>query len=311
MVNDGAAGAPGQPASGPGQQPQDSQAGRTAHDGPGGRRRVRREIEVRQEKIAGSWAGYLWHRLVGMDFMNQAMSLAGTLLLCAFPFFLVLAALSGRSATTAIARRLNLNQQAAADVGDLFTSSATTSATVTGIAWVLFVFCGICAAASIQSLYERVFELDSRGARDMVRQLIWLALAVGCLYLTSLAGPWAGRGGPVLFAIAGLVAFTGEWWFTIRFLRGGRVSWRRLFPCAVATGAFFVGMLVVFSFTFSDIVISTTRKYGPIGTVFALMSWLIAIGVVIILGAAMGLVWQERGLSFRAAFRKVRRPRTA
>ena len=55
--------------------------------------------------------------------------------------------------------------------------------------------------------------------------------------------------------------------------------------------------------------ISTTQKYGPIGTVFALMSWLIAIGVVIILGAAMGLVWQERGLSFRAAFRKVRRAR--
>jgi hypothetical protein len=30
---------------------------------------------------------------------------------------------------------------------------------------------------------------------------------------------------------------------------------------------------------------------------------------VIILGAVTGLVWQERGLSFRAAFRKVRRPR--
>ena len=162
MVTDGAADAPGQPASGPGQPPQNSQAGLKAHDGPGGRRRVRREIEVREEKIAGSWAGYLWHRLVGMDFMNQAMSLAGTLLLCAFPFLLVIAALSGRSAVTAIALRLNLSQQAAADVGDLFTSSATTSAAVTGIAWVLFVFCGICAAASVQSLYERVFELDFR-----------------------------------------------------------------------------------------------------------------------------------------------------
>jgi Fusaric acid resistance protein-like len=38
-------------------------------------------------------------------------------------------------------------------------------------------------------------------------------------------------------------------------------------------------------------------------------SWadLIAIGVVIILGAVVGLVWQERGLSFAAAFRKLRR----
>jgi sarcosine oxidase subunit beta len=50
---------------------------------------------------------------------------------------------------------------------------------------------------------------------------------------------------------AGLVVLTGFWWFTMWFLLAGRVSWRRLFPCAVATGAFFVGMLVVFSFTFS------------------------------------------------------------
>jgi len=43
--------------------------------------------------------------------------------------------------------------------------------------------------------------------------------------------------------------------------------------------------------------------------VFALMSWLIAIGVVIILGAVAGIVWHERGLSFRTAFKKLRQAR--
>ena len=37
--------------------------------------------------------------------------------------------------------------------------------------------------------------------------------------------------------------------------------------------------------------------------------FLIAIGVVIILGAVVGLVWQERGPSFAAAFHKLRRAR--
>jgi membrane protein len=37
------------------------------------------------------------------------------------------------------------------------------------------------------------------------------------------------------------------------------------------------------------------------------VSFFIAIGVVIILGAAVGLVWNDRGLSFRAAVRKLRR----
>jgi uncharacterized BrkB/YihY/UPF0761 family membrane protein len=39
-------------------------------------------------------------------------------------------------------------------------------------------------------------------------------------------------------------------------------------------------------------VISNEKKYGPIGVIFALLSYLIAIGVVVILGAVVGLVWQ-------------------
>jgi membrane protein len=53
-------------------------------------------------------------------------------------------------------------------------------------------------------------------------------------------------------------------------------------------------------------VISNSKEYGPIGVVFALMAYLIAIGVVVILGAVTGIVWQERRLSFRAALKKLR-----
>jgi membrane protein len=103
------------------------------------------------------------------------------------------------------------------------------------------------------------------------------------------------------------VALTGFWWFTIWFLLAGRISWRDLFPAAVATAVFWVGMEAVFSVIFSGTVISDDKKYGPIGVVFALMSWLISIGVVIILGAVAGIVWQERNLSFRAALKKLPR----
>jgi membrane protein len=89
-------------------------------------------------------------------------------------------------------------------------------------------------------------------------------------------------------------------------LLAGRISWRTLFPAACATGVFWLGMEVAFSFFFSGMVISESREYGPIGVVFALMAYLIAIGVVVILGAVVGLVWQERGLSF-AAVKKLRR----
>ena len=130
-------------------------------------------------------------------------------------------------------------------------------------------------------------------------------MLVGCSVWP--VGRAARRGRPGLLAVIGLVALTGFWWFTIWFLLARRISWRDLFPAAVATAVFWVGMEAVFSVIFSGTVISDDKKYGPIGVVFALMSWLIAIGVVIILGAVAGIVWQERNLSFRAALKKLPR----
>jgi len=48
----------------------------------------------------------------------------------------------------------------------------------------------------------------------------------------------------------------------------------------VATAVFWLGMEAVFSVTFSGMIILDDHNYGAIGVVFALMSWLIAIGVV-------------------------------
>ena len=141
----------------------------------------------------------------------------------------------------------------------------------------------------------------------MLRRLIWAALVVGWLFLDGLVGPTVRAGGPVLFGLVILVAFTGFWWFAMRFLLGGRVTWRRLFPCAVVTGLCWLGMVAVFSATFSGMVISSYDRYGPIGIVFDIMSYLLAIGVVITLGAVAGIVWHERELSFLAAFGKLRR----
>src|SRR5215471_12670818 len=111
-----------------------------------GVRHARRAAEWGKAKYAGSSAEDLWHRLGVVDFMNQAMLLAATLLLCAVPFLLVMAALAGRSAVSGLTLRLGLSQQAAADVGHLLTSSTATSDAVTGLSWAFFILGGIAAA---------------------------------------------------------------------------------------------------------------------------------------------------------------------
>jgi membrane protein len=308
MIADGTPGPPGQPVNGTAGPPRTGRPGVKAHDRPGTRRRVRLAADWGENKYAGSWAEYLWQRLDAADFMNQAMLLAATLLLCAVPFLLIAAAPAGRSAVTGLTLRLGLNQQAAADMSHLFTSSSATDSAVTGLSWAFFILAGIAAASGIQRLYQQVFGLHPQGARDTLRALIWLALIVGWIFLGTSVGPGFYARAPVLWWVVNIPAFIGFWWFTMWFLLAGRVSWRRLYSCAVATGAFWIGMLVVFHFIFSGMVISYDQKYGPIGIIFALMSFFIAIGVVITLGAAVGLMWQDRGLSFGAAVRKLRRP---
>lgn len=103
-----------------------------------------------------------------------------------------------------------------------------------------------CPGRSNQGLYEQIFGLDGRGVKDTHRRLTWLAFWVGWLFLTSVVvGPAVRAAGPAVFAIVGLIGFILFWWFTMWLLLGGRVSWRRLLPRAVATGVFWLGMEAV------------------------------------------------------------------
>jgi membrane protein len=235
-----------------------------------GVRRARRAAQWGKKKYAGSLAEDVWRRLDTMDFINRGMVFAATLLLCLFPFLIVVSALAGRPAAQSLTRYTGLNSQAAADIGHLFASPAATTSAVVGTAsMVFFVFGGIAAAAALQEIYEQAFDLPHRRIKDLPHRLAWLAVLIGASLLTGLAGPGLRHaGGPALLAVAGLVWATGFWWLTMRILLAGRISWRALFPAACATGVLYVAMQTVFSLVFSAMVISDEHTYGSIGTIF-------------------------------------------
>ena len=102
-----------------------------------------------------------------MDFINRGMLFAATLLLCFFPFLIVVSALAGRSVVHTLARSTGLNSEAAADAGHLFASPAATSSAVVGTAsMVFFVFGGIAAATALQEIYELALDLPHRGMKE-------------------------------------------------------------------------------------------------------------------------------------------------
>src|SRR5215471_19092282 len=116
-----AGGPPRQPASEPDRPALRKRTGGRIRDRPGVRR-ARRAAERGQQKYAGSSAEYLWNRLNALDFINQGMVFAATLLLCFVPFLIVGAALAGRPVAAGLARHAGLNERAAADLGHLFAS---------------------------------------------------------------------------------------------------------------------------------------------------------------------------------------------
>lgn len=259
-------------------------------------RRLRRTTESSRERYAGSAVQALCRRLQSVDVINRAMVLAATLLLCFFPFVIITDALAGRSAVTGLVQRLGLDRQAAADVSSLFASSTATDSAVSGASWVFFVIGGLAGISALQELYRRIFDLPGRGAKDLLHRVAGLAVVTGSAALSAWLVPQVRRvGGPVLLGFVGVVLLVAFWWLLTWLLLAGRIAWRELFPSACATGGYYLGMVVVFSATASSMITSNSRKYGAIGVVFAVMSWLIAIGVVVILGAVTGIVWRERG----------------
>jgi membrane protein len=218
------------------------------------------------------------------------------LLVSLLPLLILLSAFASERVDDDIARHLGLDRRASAIVTQLFTTAPArlNVATATSL---LFVLAGTLAvASSLQQIYEKVFGQPHRGVRDLPRLLIWIAVLFGVLASESLVGPPV-RGAPGGAEFIELVTFAvlaPFFWWTMHFLLGGRVGWRRLLPSAISTGVLF-GLLGVFSsLYFSSTIISDSQTYGSIGAVFSIMTWLIAIGAVIIMGAVMGTVWYAR-----------------
>jgi len=245
-----------------------------------------------QGSIAQSFAG----QLQAIDFTDQIMLFGAGLLVSALPFLILLSAFASNRVDDDISLRMGLDRQAAGIMTHLFTSAPATLNVATATS-LLFVGAGMLAVAgSLQQIYEKVFHQDHLGWRVLHRLLIWIAV----LGLTVVADTVVGR--PVRSAADGAVwavlvifaIWTLFFWWSMHFLLAGRVSWRALLPAAITTGVFFAGLGVFSEFYFSSTIISDSRTYGAIGAVFSIMTWFVAIGAVLILGAVAGAVWHDR-----------------
>jgi membrane protein len=254
--------------------------------------RARARVDAGIERFGGSIAGEVWRRLSAVDFINQGLLLGGTLIAWTVPSLMLLDAIRGTSVVANVSSRMGLNSEAAGRVAELFKEPSHATAITVGAVGVV-AFGLYSAAAVVERIYELVFELEGRGLRDMWRRAVWPVVTVAGISATrwidlQLNGIPAG---PVLAALASFGLITLFFWWSMHFLLGGRLGWRSLLPASVFSTAGWVGLGVFSRFTLSRAVIANDDEYGHIGIVFILMTYLLAVGVVLILGPVLGAAW--------------------
>jgi membrane protein len=256
--------------------------------------------EAWRARYDGSFVQDLAKGLGAVDFGDRILVFGACLLLSVLPLIIVLSAFASHQIDDDIATHLGLSARGGHIVEGLFAAS-TTSVNFSVILGLLLSFAGtISVARSVEVIYERAFEHPPLArAQGWLRCTVWVVVVAGIAIGDTAAGR-ALRDGPAgpavmaIMAITEMVGFTVFFWWSIHFLLAGREPWRRVRPAAIATAVFWVGLGAFAAFYFSSTIVDDSKTYGTIGVTFTLVSWFIAMGAVLTLGAVAGAVWARR-----------------
>jgi membrane protein len=253
-----------------------------------------------------SLGGHGWRRIRELDLDTHALALCAQQVLCTAPLVVAMSAVlqreTGRSVGYVMTRFFGLHGDSATDVQSLF---GRTSPSISTLALLLALITAVVFTTSVAAVQQRAFELmwtlpRVRSARSYVRQLTWaisLGLFSTAILLASRFGRWVDTIVPLgtlaAVLLQGLLTFVFYWW-SQRWLLGGRLSWGALLPGAIAIGIA-TTILVRLSRTILPSQISwQVHAYGLIGAVFVLSVWLMILSAVIFGGVLIGVLITER-----------------
>ena len=241
----------------------------------------------------------IWHDLrfkdlygAGKEFelMSRAMGFAALATLTVIPLLILVAAANPapqRGLAAWVVYGMGLTGSSAEAVTLLFSAPARVLGTTSVFSALLLAVSGVLFAGSVQAGFERIWALPVGPWHKIWRQLVWLAALTAYLYAEATVGTTTHGGltaGAAVAVVLGLVFF----WWGLRFLLGGRVSYLAAMPGAVATIVGLGGLRVFSVLVFEPLVASNAVSYGPLGTVLIVQSWLIGVGWVIYGGQLFG-----------------------
>lgn len=238
-------------------------------------------------------------RIVAIAGVDRALAIGAQAFGALFPLLILYATVvPGKSGgfSDAIVDEFDLKGSAAATVRQLFGTGDDVTGDATSIGALILVFSALSFTRALQRLYESAWGFKPRGYRATGWGLLWL----GCFsaYFSLLPPLTRAIDVPVWNLAVSLVLGAGLWLATPYLLLSRRAPWRRLIYGALLTAAGMTASSLAAAVYMPAMIESYSGEFGTIGVAFALLSWLIAIAMVLMVTATGGAViaeWREGG----------------
>ncbi|MCX4751663.1 YihY/virulence factor BrkB family protein [Kitasatospora sp. NBC_01287] len=244
-------------------------------------------------------AAELWQRGREVELLQRSMAFAALFFVTLVPLLVVIAAASpagGDGITGWITDGLGLSSRGTEAVSALFASQHEVLSTTTGFSLAALAFFGLSLIASMQTAYERIWQLPRGPWHTAWRQAVGLAGVIGYVVIAAWSGePFSGSAAqPTLRIAATVLGGALLFWWLQRLLLSARVPWRTLLPGALATMAALAGLRFFSRLVFAPLLVSNAVSYGTVGTVLVVQSWLIGVGFTVYGGALAGRALHAR-----------------
>ena len=227
------------------------------------------------------------------ELTERAMGFAALAMLTVFPLLVVVAAASAAThhgLAVWVVYGMGLTGSSARAVGQVFSAPAKVLSTTSVFSLFLLGVFGVTFAGSVQAGFERVWGLPAGPWHKIWRQAVWVIVLIAYIYAAATVGTVT-RHTPaetVSRASVAIVLGIAFFWWGLRFLVGGRVSYLAAMPGAVATVVFLIGLRAFSALVFEPLIVSNAVTYGALGTVLIVQSWLIGVGWVVYGGQLFG-----------------------
>jgi uncharacterized BrkB/YihY/UPF0761 family membrane protein len=231
-----------------------------------------------------------FQKVAGFD---RSIALASGALTAIIPLTIVASALSsqlgGKGTADRIIERYDLTGGGAEAVRDIFSPPAGTSTSIGVIGFLFLMVAVLSFSRAVQRLVEQTWELDSLSVRNTFNGLLWIGGLTMFLAVSGVLQAVLGRSRLDLTATllaaplsVGFAVWSG--WV----LSAKRIARRELVPFALLGTAllalYSIGAAVYVPHLFS----TYATRYGVIGAVFAMISALFAVMVIVVGSAAAG-----------------------